>query len=195
MEIHMIRSKKDLRYYLSQDEKTNNRRESLFKRIVNPDPINKFLRLLRYVEYYGNVPSVLNNLMYTCYKWRLGRQSLKLGFHIPPNVFGAGLSIPHYGTIVVNRATRVGENCRLHVGVNIGTSAGQKGAPRIGDNVYIGPGAIIFGDISIASNVTIGANATVNKSFITQHCTIAGTPAQVVKTNSANWLEFNHVEL
>jgi len=105
---------------------------------------------------------------------------LKLGFTIPINVFGPGLSIAHYGTIVVSQHASVGANCRLHAGVNIGASAGQKGAPEIGNNVYIGPGAIIFGNIKIADGVSIGANATVNKSFETNNVVVAGTPARVV---------------
>lgn len=43
---------------------------------------------------------------------------------------------------------------------------GSKKAPKIGDNVYIGPGAVLFGDIEIADNCWIGANAVVNKSFL-----------------------------
>ena len=109
----------------------------------------------------------------------------KLGFSITINVFGPGLSLPHRGNIIVNPKTRIGENCRIHVGVNIG--AHHDKAPRIGNNVYIGPGAIIFGDVEIADNVSIGANATVNKSFTEPNVVIAGTPAKVVKTNVESW--------
>lgn len=60
---------------------------------------------------------------------------------------------------MVNKATEIGKNCRIHVGVNIGN---QNGTPVIGDNVYIGPGVKMFGPITIGNNVTIGANAVVN---------------------------------
>lgn len=72
--------------------------------------------------------------------------------------------------------------------VNIG--AHHNKAPRIGNNVYIGPDAIIFDDIEIADNVSIGANATVNKSFTeltNPNVVIAGTPAKVVKTDVESW--------
>lgn len=70
---------------------------------------------------------------------------------------------------------------------------GQK-APIIGDNCYIGPGAIIFGDITLADNITIGANATVNRSCGQERVVLAGTPAKIVKENTNNWLEFNKIK-
>ncbi len=53
-------------------------------------------------------------------------------------------------------------------------------APQIGDNVYISPGAKLFGDIVIGDNVKIGANAVVNKSFPEGNCTLVGVPARKV---------------
>lgn len=55
--------------------------------------------------------------------------------------------------------------------------------------MYIGPGAILFGDITIADNVSIGANATVNRSFTEPNVVIAGTPAKIVKRNVPAWNE------
>ena len=118
-------------------------------------------------------------------KYKFRKISVKLGFSIPINVFGPGLSLPHRGNIIINPQTSIGENCRIHVGVNIG--AHHDKAPRIGNNVYIGPGAIIFGDIEIADNVSIGANATVNKSVLEPNSVVAGTPAKVVKTDVDSW--------
>lgn len=118
-------------------------------------------------------------------KYKFRKISVKLGFSIPINVFGSGLSLPHRGNIIVNPQTRIGENCRIHVGVNIG--AHHDKAPKIGNNVYIGPGAIIFGDIEIADNVSIRANATVNKSVLEPNSVVAGTPAKVVKTDVESW--------
>lgn len=112
---------------------------------------------------------------------------MKLGFSIPINVFGPGLSIAHYGTIVVSQYASVGSNCRLHVGVNIGANGGKNCAPTIGDNVYIGPGAILFGDITIADGAFIGANSTVNKSFEHANSVLAGTLAKVVKEYASPW--------
>lgn len=102
---------------------------------------------------------------------------VKLGFTIPINVFGPGLNIHHYGFIVVNAHAKVGANCNIQQGVNIGQNYGNNDVPCIGNNVYIGPGAKIFGGIKIANNIAIGANSVVNHSFLTEGVTLAGVPA------------------
>lgn len=76
---------------------------------------------------------------------------------------------------------RIGSNCRIHFWVNIGTNGGGvEDTPLIGNNVYIGPGAKIFGNIIIGDNIVIGANAVANKSFLEGGYTIAGIPAMIV---------------
>jgi serine O-acetyltransferase len=64
--------------------------------------------------------------------------------------------------------------------VNIGASGGEVQGPILGDNVYIAPGAKIYGNIKIPSNTAIGANAVVNKSFEKENTIIAGVPAKVI---------------
>lgn len=181
----MIQSKQDYKKYLKQDQvalklDTLSFGGKIFN-FLSPNPIWKFQKLLRKVEYYRNCKtSSISKAYYYYLKYKFKRLSLKLGFSIPENVFGPGLSIAHYGTIVVNSAAKVGANCRIHVCVNIGASGGQSEAPQIGNNVYIAPGAKIFGDITIPNNTAIGANAVVNKSFDEEHTIIAGIPAKVI---------------
>lgn len=123
------------------------------------------------------------------YEFYLEKLSVKLGFTIPPNVFGPGLNIPHYGPIVINSNAKIGANCRIHNCVNIGTKAGFSDlAPKIGNNVYIGPGAKIFGDIEIADGIAIGANSVVNKSFIEKGIGIAGVPAKKINDRGSDGL-------
>lgn len=197
----MIQSKSDLAYYLEQDRKALSMPQlkgiRKLKEFFFPDEIWKFERLLRYTEYYHNTlkTNLLHRGGYLLYKVRLHNQAVKLGFTIPLNVCDSGLSIAHYGSIVISANAHIGKNCHIHSGVNIGASAGRPEAPIIGDNVYIGPGAIVFGNIKIADNVTIGANATVNKSCEEERAVLAGSPASVVKQNSNNWLEFNNIHL
>lgn len=138
----------------------------------------RFQLRLRKIEYLYNARRTrplarLRLLFLQVMNHRLGT---RLGFTIPKNVFGPGLCIVHVGTIVVSPKARVGRNCRLHPSTCIGE---YDGAPTLGDNVYVGPGAKLFGNIVIGNNVAIGANAVVNKSF-GDNLTIGGIPAQVL---------------
>ena len=125
------------------------------------------------------VPIVLNRLNFK-------RLSLKLGFSIPAGVFAEGLSIAHYGTIVVSAGATVGKNCRIHEGVNIGATNGSEKAATIGNNVFIGTGAKIIGEITIADDVAIGANAVVVKSITEPGTTWAGVPARKISSNNSH---------
>lgn len=104
-----------------------------------------------------------------------------------------GLTLYHYGSIVVNPECRIERNYCIMNNVNIGANGGSVKAPRIGNNVYIGPGAVIFGDIEIADGCFIGANAVVNKSFTEPNSVIAGVPARVIKTDDICWWEKNRM--
>lgn len=164
----MIQTYKDLVFYLSQDKLSLKRK----RRIKNLfDPICKFQRTLRVFEYCNNTRSVFRIFAY----FRFRHLSHKYGFSIPPNVFGPGLVIGHRGPIIVTPGTKVGRNCRVNAMVQFGPS--KSGSPTIGDNCYIGPGAVILGGIVLGDNVKIGANAVVTKSFPDGNVTLIGIPA------------------
>lgn len=187
----MIQSKQDYEYYIERDRDNNvhesNSLVSKIKQTLFPSYEWQFIKALRWLEYCENVKKkqMGGGILWLLAKYKFRKISVKLGYSIPINVFGPGLSLPHRGNIIINPHTRIGENCRIHVGVNIG--AYREKAPRIGRNVYIGPGAIIFGDIKIADNCHIGANATVNKSVLEPNCSIGGTPAKVLRRNVESW--------
>ena len=106
-----INNKKDYHYYLEADRISLNKsglKQRLFNRIW------KFQRLLRKLEYQRNTncPKIFQLITLIRYK----SLSCQLGFSIPPNVFGPGLSIAHIGTIVVNGNTKVGKNCKYSPG-------------------------------------------------------------------------------
>lgn len=184
-DIEMIKSKNDYKRYLAADKTSLDRQNSIRSFLF--DDIWRFQRTLRKLEYLTNCK--VNNAyrIYALLSYR--RQSIRLGFTIPINVFGPGLSIAHYGTIIVNDGANVGANCRLHACTNIGTEAGKSNdAPTIGNNCYIGPGAKIFGNISLGDNVVVGANAVVNKSFEHNDITIGGVPAKVLSNKGSQGL-------
>ncbi len=181
----MIDSRKKLEYYLEQDKialgKKDRRRPSFFS-----DEEWRFEILLRKTEYYYNCGKGLpGKLMYMFYKFRYHRLGVKLGFHVPLNVFGEGLAIFHFGTLAVNSHAKVGKNCCIHATCVIGATNGEQKAPVIGDNVYIGYGAMIIGDIRIADGVAIGANAVVVKSIDEPGTTWGGVPAKMISRNGS----------
>ena len=89
-----------------------------------------------------------------------------------------GFRIWHSNGIVINDFVKIGKNCQIFHQVTIGNWKG--GQPVIGDNVYIYPGAKIFGDIKIGNNVVIGANAVVTKD-IPDNCVTAGVPSKILR--------------
>ena len=175
----MIKSKSDYLRYLEQDRLSLNVKGGLKDWLTHD--IWHFQKALRKLEYYKNTSSNIVTKSYALYlQFRVRKLGRNLGFSIPANVFGPGLSIAHAGTIVVNGRCKIGANCRVHVCVNIGGGLSKRANPPvIGDDCYIGPGAKIYGDITIGNNVAVGANAVVNKSF-GDNLTVGGIPAKLI---------------
>lgn len=109
------------------------------------------------------------------------------GFQIPPSTqLGKGLYIGHWGTIVVNGKTVMGDFCNLSPGVTIGqTNRGKNvGVPTIGNRVWIGTNAVIVGNIKIGDNVMIAPNAFVNIS-VPSNSLVIGNPASIFPKENA----------
>lgn len=88
----------------------------------------------------------------------------------------------HYGSVIVNGHAKIGKNCQFHGNNCVGNKGVlDEAAPRLGDNVEIGVGAKIIGDIYIADGVKIGANAVVVKSCYNKGATLVGIPALEVR--------------
>ena len=91
-------------------------------------------------------------------RWRIW--SVLGGISLPVRTrIGGGLQMPHTHGIVVNVDARIGFNCDIYQQVTIGEMKG--GCPTIGNNVFIGPGAMILGSITIGDGASIGPNALV----------------------------------
>lgn len=89
---------------------------------------------------------------------------------------GDNFKIFHPYGIIINRNSIIGKNVKIRHQVTIGNKGYGK-SPVIGDNVDIGAGAKIIGDIVIGDNCIIGANAVVTKSF-PKNSIIVGIPAK-----------------
>ncbi len=110
------------------------------------------------------------------------RYSYKYGFQIPSTTeIGEGFYIGHFGTIVINGKSKIGKNCNIAHCVTIGqANRGKlKGCPTIGDNVWIGTGSVIVGNINIGSNVLIAPNSFVNVD-IPDYSLVFGNPCKII---------------
>lgn len=184
--INMITSKQELREYLEADNawyRPRSLKEKLVAAIAHypQRDLKRYLYFLRMQEYCINTAGKnrLNGLRGIYYEGRKNRLGAKLGIEIHPNCFGKGLQLYHAG-VMVNRAVRAGDNCVLHGGNCIGNNGTVDLAPRLGSHVDIGYGATLIGDISIADDCVIGANALVNRSFGEPGSRIAGVPARKI---------------
>ncbi len=178
----MITDKASYQYYIKRDLAAYELNKFSFYNYFWMDTVRFQLRL-RKIEYLNNIQgkNIFQRIQLLFLEFLNHQLAVRLGFSIPKNVFGAGLCIVHYGTIVVSPKAKVGENCRIHPSTSIGE---YDGTPTIGNNVYIGPGAKIFGGIKIGNNVAIGANAVVN-SDIPDNVTVGGIPAKIISKKSS----------
>lgn len=90
------------------------------------------------------------------------------GIELPRRArIGPGLVIAHFGGIVVSERAVIGAHCNLsqQITIGVGGKGAKGGAPVIGDDVFIAPGARVFGRIRVGNNVAIGANAIVHKDI------------------------------
>ena len=183
----MIKNKEDLQYYLERDRIADGFVGSKPKIIGGwPNTIWKYKVYLRKTEYFRNIEkkNVFQKILGKYYLLRYTHLGMKLGYTIPLNVAEEGLSLPHYGTIIVNGNSHIGKNCRIMADVVIGSTNGVNIAATIGDNVYIGAGVKIVGAIRIGDNVCIGANSVVTRS-VQADCTIAGVPTKIISNNTS----------
>lgn len=97
--------------------------------------------------------------------------------------FGRGFVILHSVGVVINTRVQGGEKIYLESGVVIGET--KRGCPIMGNNIFVGAGAKIVGDIRIGDNVTIGANAVVVKS-VPDNVVVGGIPAKVIRIKEAS---------
>jgi len=108
------------------------------------------------------------------------------GIELPCEVpTGKNFRIDHFGGIVVSGYASFGDNCIIRNGVTIGLkNIEEKAAPKIGNNVSIGAGAKVLGNITIGNNVDIGANAVVISS-VPDNSIAVGIPARIIPKKTA----------
>lgn len=102
----------------------------------------------------------------------------------PGATIGKGFFIDHGMGVVIGETTIIGDNVTLFQGVSLGGTGKEKGKrhPTLGDNVVVGAGAKVLGNISIGDNVLVGANAVVIRD-VPPDSTVVGVPGRITKIN------------
>ena len=111
----------------------------------------------------------------------------KTGIEIHPGaIIGENVYIDHGTGVVIGETAIIGNNVTMFHGVTLGGSGihtnEKKRHPTVGNNVFIGCGAKLLGNIKIGDNVKIGAN-TVILSDVPNNVTIVGAPGKIVRIN------------
>ncbi len=135
--------------------------------------IYRFICALRKAEFY----KVNNKLLYTYYLRKSNIRGNRLGYFIAPGVLGKGVRIYHRGGIIINTQSTIGDGCLFHGDNCVGNNGTDNRCPVLGKNVELGVGAKVIGDVVLADDICVGANAVVTKSFTEPGITIAGVPA------------------
>lgn len=111
---------------------------------------------------------------------QIGR--LLTGIEIHPGArIGHGVFIDHGMGVVIGETAKIGNNCLLYQGVTLGGTGKEIGKrhPTLEENVVVGAGAKVLGNISIGTNTRIGAGSVVVKD-VESNCTVVGIPGRVV---------------
>ena len=112
-----------------------------------------------------------------CY---IGRRKTGIEIH-PGAVIGKNLFIDHGSGVVIGETTVIGDNAIIYHGVTLGGTGKEVGKrhPNIGNNVMIGAGAKVLGNINIGNIVKIGAGSVVLK-YISDNSTVVGVPGRII---------------
>ena len=145
----------------------------------------KWLRNSRYYDYYKHrlltEGGFINKLLFFYYSRKKNLLGERLGIDAETRNVETGLIIYHIGSVIINGGAVIGKNCILHGQNCIGNKgASNSPCPHIGDNVEIGVGAKIIGDVQIANGIRIGAGSVVVQSFTDKNVIRGGVPARIV---------------
>jgi len=105
------------------------------------------------------------------------------GIEIHPGAeIGRRLFVDHGMGVVIGETSVIGDNVTLYQGVTLGGTGKQKTKrhPTIGNNVVVGAGAKVLGNITVGDNSYIGANAVVIKD-VPANSTVVGVPGRITK--------------
>lgn len=158
------------------------------KTIKEKDPsIKSILEVFLYTSFKAQIRHKIAKYFYNKKHYFIARYitektKRKTGIEIHPGAtIGEGVFIDHGSAVVIGQTAIVGDNVTIYHGVTLGGTGKETGKrhPTIEDNVFIGSGAKVLGNITIGKNSKIGANAVVLKN-VKPNTTVVGIPAKEV---------------
>ena len=134
-----------------------------------------------YLHHIPILPKLLTLLIFLIYNSKVPYQA----------EIGKGTKLGYGGIgVVIHQNAKIGRNCIIAQQVTVGGgNTHYPGVPTIGDNVDMSKGSIIMGGITIGNNVTIGANAVVNKP-VPDNAIVAGVPAKILRIKTEEYENF-----
>jgi serine O-acetyltransferase len=127
---------------------------------------------------------------------QLARHFTGIEIH-PGATIGRSLFIDHGMGVVIGETSILGDNITLYQGVTLGGTGKEKGKrhPTIGNNVVVGTGAKVLGNITIGDNSYIGANAVVIKD-VPPNSTVVGVPGRITKQDGKKIdIDLDHIHV
>lgn len=159
-------------------------------------PGTQAIVVFRFGQWSRKMPLLLRLFLDPVYHLLFLMIRILWGIEIPRNAsIGPGLYIGHFGGITISSGAVIGKDCNLSQGITIGVSGeGEKrGIPVIGDDVYIAPGARVFGKIKVGNNVKIGANAVIHED-IPDNAIAVLNPGYTIVSYKGNRKPVSHIE-
>jgi serine O-acetyltransferase len=150
------------------------RRRTAGERVLEPLQLTYMRRFRKANATAGTLAGLLD-------RYLLHRLSVRTQIQIPWCCsIGPGFYIGHLGRVIVSPSAKIGANCNIGTGVTVGAAnrGSRKGAPVIGDRVWIGTNAVIVGKVTIGSDVLIAPNAFVNCD-VPDHSLVVGNPGVI----------------
>jgi serine O-acetyltransferase len=177
------------RYYALLDDPAS--RWARIKILLDTEPLWA-IGLYRFGQYlYQEAPAALRRALGLPYQAALRILRMIVRIHLYPSTrIGPGLYIGHPGGIWVSPEAELGAHCNLSQGVTIGIGGThRRGAPVLGDRVWVGPNATLTGPIRIGSGAVIAANSLA-ASDVPENGVAVGVPARTIsRTGSAKLLD------
>jgi serine O-acetyltransferase len=153
----------------------------------DPAAVNTLEILLAYPGFHARQ---FHRIAHTLFKWHIPFlprlishiSRFLTGIEIHPGAqIGEGFFIDHGMGVVIGETSVIGDNVTLYQGVTLGGTSHlrAKRHPTLGDNVVVGVGAQLIGDITIGENSKVGAGSVVVSS-VPANATVVGVPGRVV---------------